>query len=184
MAIMSVTLALGASAQRGGSGKGGFYRGGHTRVIIAPRYGFGYGGFGYAYPYSGFSLGFGYPFFNYPYGYGFAPHYNSSYRLSNQIAAIRNDYKYRIKAARRDKSVSRSQRKQNVLELKSERERAIANAQMNYRQGRMNMNNQNRGMNNNQNPGTNNNQNPGTNNNQNPGTNNNQNPTSDDNQNS
>lgn len=153
--MMSLALVSGAYAQ-----KGGFYRG-HTRVIITPAIGFGYG---YGYPY--FSYGFGYPFFAYPYGYGLAPnYYRSSRALDGQIAAIRADYSYRIKAARKDKSVSKSERKQNILALKSEREKAIADAELNYRERRMNMN-QNRGMNNNQNPGTNNTQ-PGTNNNQN-----------------
>jgi hypothetical protein len=136
MIVASLALASGAFAQKGR----GYYRG-HTRVIIAPAIGFTYGGFAYGYPY------FGYPFFGYPYGYGFAP-YKPTSQLDAQIAAIRADYAYKIKAARKDKSVPKAERKQNILALKSEREQAVANAAKNFRNERMNMNNQNRGMNN------------------------------------
>lgn len=137
MMIVSLALASGAYAQKGR----GVYRG-HTRVIIAPAIGFTYG-FGYPLNY-----GFGYPYFGYPpYGYGFAP-YRPASRLDAQIAAIRADYAYKIKAARKDKSVPKAERKQNILALKSEREKAIANAAQNYRNERMNMYNQNGRMNN------------------------------------
>ena len=131
MIVASLALASGAFAQKGR----GYYRG-HTRVIIAPAIGFTYGGFAY-----------GYPYFGYPYGYGFAP-YKPTSQLDAQIAAIRADYAYKIKAARKDKSVPKAERKQNILALKSEREQAVANAAKNFRNERMNMNNQNRGMNN------------------------------------
>jgi len=140
MMVVSLALASGAYAQKGR----GFHRG-HTRVIIAPAIGFTYGGFGYGYPY--FNYGFGNPYFGYPYGYGFAP-YRPASQLDAQIAAIRADYAYKIKAARKDKSVPKAERKQNILALKSEREQAIANAVQNFHNGRMNMYNQNRGMNN------------------------------------
>jgi hypothetical protein len=154
MMVVSLALASATYAQKGR----GFYRG-HTRVIIAPAIGFGYGGFGYGYPY--FNYGFGYPFAPYPFGYGFAP-YRPASRLDAQIAAIKADYGYRIKAARKDKSVPKAERKQNILALKSEREKAIANAELNFREGRMNRYNQNNGTNNespdnNQNPGPNDN---------------------------
>jgi len=166
--MISLTLSMGALAQRKG-----FYAP-RTRIIVAP---FNYSvGLGFGYPY------FGYPIFGYPYGYGFFP-YNympmSSYSLNRQIAYIRNEYSYKIKAARKDKSVSKVQRKQNILALKSEREKDISNAEQNYRQRRMNYR---QGLNNNSNPGINNNQNQGNNNqnqgnnNQNPDNNNNQNP--------
>jgi hypothetical protein len=153
MMIMSLSLASGSYAQKGR----GFYRG-HTRVIIAPAIGFTYGGFGYASPY--FNYTFGYPYFGYPYGYGFAPYRHAS-QLDAQITAIRADYSYKIKAARKDKSVPKAERKQNILALKSEREKAIENAELNYRQERMNMYNQNGGMNN---GNSNNDQNPVQNN--------------------
>ncbi len=136
MIVASLALASGAYAQKGR----GYYRG-HTRVIIAPAIGFTYGGFGYGYPY------FGYPLFGYPYGYGFAP-YKPTSQLDAQIAAIRADYGYKIKAARKDKSVPKAERKQNILALKSEREQAVANAAKNFHNERTNMDNQSRGMNN------------------------------------
>ena len=150
MMIVSVSLASGAYAQK----SRGFHRG-HTRVIIVPAIGFSYGGFGYGYPY--FNYGYGYPFFAYPYGYGFEPYRPS--RLDAQITAIKADYGYQIKAARKDKSVPKAQRKKNILTLKSEREKAIANAEQTYRQERINMQNQNNGINN-KNPNSNQNQGP------------------------
>ncbi len=151
MMIVSLALASGTYAQKGR----GFHRG-HTLVIVAPAIGFSYGGFGYGYPY--FNYGFGYPAFGYPYGYGFAP-YRPASRLDAQIASIKADYRYQIRAARKDKSVSKAQRKQNILTLKSEREKAMGNEELNYRPGRMNMHNQNNGMHN-TNPDTNQNQGP------------------------
>lgn len=146
-------LSTGVFAQRKG-----FYAP-HMRVYVAPlNYGIG---FGYPYGY------FGYPLFGYPYGYGYSR--MSPYSLNRQIASIRTQYRYKIKAARKDKSVAKSQRKQEVLTLKSERESAINNAELNFRRQRMNYR---QGMNNNyyQNPGPNNN--PGTNNTPNSGNNN------------
>jgi hypothetical protein len=136
MMIVSLTLASGAFAQKGR----GFYRP-HTRVIIAPAVGFTYG-FGSPY----FSYGFGYPYFGYS-PYAFTP-YRAASGLDAQIAAIRADYAYKIKAARKDKSVPKAERKQNVLALKSEREKVIANAAEDYRHARMNMYNHNNGTNN------------------------------------
>lgn len=172
--MAALMLSTGVFAQRKG-----FYAP-HMRVYVAPlNYGIG---FGYPYGY------LGYPMFGYPYGYppyGYAP--MSSYSLNRQIASIRIQYRYKIKAARQDKSVSKSERKQDVLSLKSDREKAINNAELNFRKQRMNyrqrMNNnnyyQNPGSNNN--PGTNNTPNSGNNNNQN---NNNQNSNTDNSQNS
>ena len=167
-------LSTGVFAQRKG-----FYAP-HVRVYVSP---FNYGiGFGYPYGY------FGYPMFGYPYGYGYSR--MSSYSLDRQITSIRIQYRYKIKAARKDKSVAKSQRKQDVLSLKSDREKAINNAEVNFRRQRMNyrqrMNNnynyQNPGPNNN--PGTNNTPNSGNNNNGNNNQNNNQNTNQNNNQNS
>lgn len=156
--LISSTLSIGASAQHRG---GGHFGGGHTRIYVSPGYGYGLG-FGFGYPY------YGYPFFGYPYGYGFFPYGNgrmSSYTLNRQIASIKTQYRYKIKAARKDKSMTSSQRKQQVLLLKSDREKAINNAEANFRRQRMNYRQR---MNSNQNPGTNN---PDMNNNQNPNNN-------------
>ena len=146
--IMAIALALsaGAFAQKKG------VRPHHVRVYTYVTPAFGYG-FNYGYPF------YGYPYFGYPFGYGFSPYaYGpmSSYRLNAQINSVRSEYRYKIKAARKDKSVSKVQRTQNVLQLKSERENAIANVEKNFRTGRMNMMNNRQGTNNVQN-GTNSN---------------------------
>ncbi len=166
--IIALTLSAGAFAQKG-------VRPPHrarvfTHVYVTPAFGYG---FNYGYPF------FGYPYFGYPYGYGMYPYaYGpmTSYKLNAQINAVKSEYRYKIKAARKDKSVSRAQRKQNVLQLKSERENAIGNVQKNYYQRRMNRMTNPQGMNNpqNQQPETNNTQNQ-PNNNNNSGSNQNQN---------
>ena len=143
--LISITLGLGASAQR----KGGYYHVYRPRVIVSPSIGFG---FGYGYPY------FGYPHYGYPNPYGYR---GTPYKLSLEIQSIELDYKNQIRDARHNKSLSHSQRRQEIRSLKTERDQAILTAQQNFRYG--NMNNQNRGRNNNQNQAPNN-QNPGASN--------------------
>lgn len=147
--MIALTLSAGTFAQKG-------VRPPHrsrvfTHVYVTPAFGYG---FNYGYPF------FGYPYFGYPYGYGMYPYAygpRSSYRLNTQINAVKSEYRYKIKAARKDKSISSAQRKQNVLKLKAERENAIADVQTNYNKRRMNMYNQ-QGTNNTQNqPNDNNN---------------------------
>ena len=126
--LVSVTLSLGVSAQQKV-----YYHAYHPRVYISP---FSYG-FGFGYPY------FGYPYYGYPYGY---PYYGNRmpYKLSLEIQSIKTDYKNKIREARKDKSLSHSQRRQEIRSLKAERDQEIINAQRNFsRPGRMN----------NQNPG-------------------------------
>jgi hypothetical protein len=60
VAMMSTTS---VQAQRGGFHGAGFHGGGHSRVIIGPRVGFGFGRGYYGYPY-----GY-YGYYGYPYGY-------------------------------------------------------------------------------------------------------------------
>ncbi len=143
--MFAVTLSLGASAQHKG------FHAPRTRVYIAPSYSYGIGlGYPYfAYPY------LGYPYAGYPYfGYGY-PMYGSRpmpYKLNSQIQSIKTEYKYKIKAVRQDKSIPKMQRKQQILTLKSEREKDISTAEMNYHHPRINnrqgMNNQGQGMDN------------------------------------
>ncbi|MEO9022439.1 MAG: hypothetical protein ABI237_09295 [Ginsengibacter sp.] len=143
--MISLTLSLGASAQRKG------FHSSRTHVYIVPSISYG---FGFGYPY------FNYPYLGYPYfGYGY-PSYNSRpipYRLDREIQSIKMDYKYKIKAARKNKSISRAQRKQQILALKSDREKDISNTEINFHPQRMNnmqgMNNRNQQ--NNQQQGTN-----------------------------
>ena len=156
--LVSITLSLGVSAQR----KGGYFHSYAPRVIVAPSFGYG---IGFGYPFFGYPF-FGYPYYGNPYGYG-NPYANrgTPYKLSLQIQSIKTDYKNQIRETRHNKSMSHSQRRQEIRSLKTERDQAILTAEQNFRYG-----NQNRSRNNNQYQGPNN-QNPGTNN-QNPGANN------------
>ncbi len=146
--MVALSLCVGASAQKRG---GGFYHSyAAPRVVIAPSVGFGYG---YGYPAVG--LGFGYPFFGYPYyGYpnsGYRGNYGyggNSAKLALQIQSIKLDYKAQIKETRHNKSISHSERRAQIRNLKNEREQAIITAQENFRGGRMN-NYPNRSQNNN-----------------------------------
>lgn len=156
--LTSLTLSLGASAQRKG-----FYHGTGTRVYVVPSFNYGLNyGLVYGYPY------FGYPFYFNPYGYGYPYYGNSrgSYNLSLKIQSIKVGYRNKIQTTRNDKSISHAQRRQQIRTLKTEREQAIINAQRDYynnRQKRMNY--QNQGPNNNQQNQGGNNQNQGNGNN-------------------
>ncbi len=110
-----LTFALGAAAQYG--------------HLSAPRYSYGphisiVGGIGPFYP-------FYTPFYN-PYyqpGYGYRPRPT---RLDRQIADIKNEYKEKIWGAKHDKNLSRKERRQEVRNLKHERDQAITDAKLNY----------------------------------------------------
>jgi hypothetical protein len=111
--ILSMILVIGASAQHRG---GGHYYRPHTRVVV------GVGGYGY-YPYS--------PFYPNDYGYWNRPYYRPS-GLQLKIEDIKADYQDRIWSARHDDKLSRSERKQEIHRLKSERDHAIRDAERNY----------------------------------------------------
>lgn len=166
--MLAVTFSLGASAQK-------IARVPHTNIThvprqhsprvhfyVAPAY---YYGFNYGFPYYSYPFGFGYPYdFGYPY---FPYRYRSmSNMLNNQIQSIKNEYSYKIKATRKDKSLTKAEKKQEILNLKADREKDISVAEKNFRHQRMNMMNNQKGTNNNQNPAEDN-SNSGTNNNQN-----------------
>ena len=144
--LTSLTISLGASAQRKG---GGFFHGFSPRVVVVPSINYG---LGYGYPY------FGYPFYFSPYKYG-NPYYENgrmSYNLSMEIQSIKVNYRNKIREVRNDKSISHAKRRQEIRSLKGERDQAIADAQRNfYNNRRQRMNNQNPGINNNQNQGNN-----------------------------
>ncbi|MDP4283726.1 MAG: hypothetical protein Q8891_04845 [Bacteroidota bacterium] len=142
--IFSLTIfSLGVSAQR----EGGHHHSYSPRVVVVPSVGFG---FGYGYPFMG------YPYLGYPYPYNYmSPYYGvrkMPYNLSLEIQSIKIDYKTKIRNARNDKNLGHSQRRQEIRNLKSERDQAIINAQRNFNQRRMN--NQNRRHNNNEDSGT------------------------------
>ncbi|CAN5707535.1 hypothetical protein BH11BAC3_BH11BAC3_38550 [soil metagenome] len=122
-----MVLSFGVSAQR----KGGHYVAHNSRIIIRPSIGFG---LGYGYPYSG------YPYLGYgnPYGYGYGDqNFNRRmpYDLSLQIQSIEIDYKNQIKTTRHNKSISGPERRQEIRNLKTERDQAIIAAKRNFRKG-------------------------------------------------
>jgi hypothetical protein len=115
--VLSIMIVTAASAQYKGGGHywgGGRYYHPHTRVIVGV-------GAGYYSPY------YYYPF--YPtYGYG----YWTPSKLELKIQDIQADYKDRIYSVRHDKSISKSERKAMIRQLKSDRELAIRDAERNY----------------------------------------------------
>src|SRR5579864_8145556 len=114
--VMSLSLALGASAQRGFHG-GGYYYGG-PRVIVG-------GGF-YAPYYGPFYSPFYSPFYPYGYyGYGSRPS-----KLDMQIQDIKNDYKDRIWSLKQDKTLTHKEKRKQIRQLKQERDKDINDAKM------------------------------------------------------
>lgn len=125
----TVMLSLGASAQHRV-----YYHVYHPRVYISP---FSYG-YSYGYP-------FGYPYYGTPYSYGY-PYYQRRmpYKLESEIQSIKDDYKHQIREVRKDKSISHSKRRQEIRDLKNERDREIVDAEKNFWRSRR-MNHQNNG---------------------------------------
>ncbi len=114
--FFSLFLVLAASAQRGHYRGGGHYHGGRGHVIVSVG--------GYT-PYWGY--GYGYPWAYSPYYMNAAPS-----ELELKIEDIRADYQDKIWSARHDKSLSRSERKQIIHNLKRDRSKAIIQAKENY----------------------------------------------------
>lgn len=118
MVVMALGLTTGIFAQK-------VVRGGAHVVRVRPVIAVG----AYA-PFYGLGWGYG-PYWGNPY-------YNNIYmhsrptRLDLQIADIKNDYQQKISAARSDKSISKSERKQIVRDLKYAREQEIIAAKRNY----------------------------------------------------
>jgi hypothetical protein len=75
------------------------------------------------------------PFYS-PYPFYGAPIYSRPTRLENEIADIKADYNDRIWSAKHDNSLSRSERKREIRRLKSERDRAVRDAEFNYHRKR------------------------------------------------
>ena len=142
--VFSLSLSLAAAAQHKT-----YYHSYQPHVYVAPSVGFGFG-----YPYYGYP--FGYPYYG-PYGY-MNPYYNNNrmpYKLSLEIQSIKVDYKNKIRNARKDKSISHSARRQEIRNLKADRDEQIISAQQNFRQRRMNNNYQNNAPQNNSDNGSN-----------------------------
>jgi len=85
------------------------------------------------------SVGIGSPYYSpyyRPYPYYSTPIYSRPTRLDNEIADIKADYNDRIWSARHDRSLSKSERKAVIRRLKSERDRAVRDAEYNYHRRR------------------------------------------------
>ena len=117
--VVALGLAFGASAQRGH----GFSRGGGRVIIAGPRVGIGFG-------YSPFYSPFGYYPYGYPYGYNNG--YGRPSKLQLQVNDIKNDYADKIWSAQHDTNLSRKERRNEVHQLKVERDQAINDAKRNY----------------------------------------------------
>jgi hypothetical protein len=120
--ILSFGLVAGVSAQRHGIVGGGFRGGGYSyspRVVIG-------GGF-----YSPF-----YPYYGYynPYYLGYPGYANNGRpsKLTMKVEDIKSDYADRIYSVRQDKSLTGKDRRQQVRELKKERDQAIDDLESNY----------------------------------------------------
>jgi hypothetical protein len=117
--VLSIMIVTAASAQVKGGGHywgGGKYYHPHTRVIVGVGSGY-YSPFYYPY----------YPFYPYPYGYDVRPP-----GLQLKIKDIQADYKDRIYSVRHDRTISKSERKETIHQLKSDRDLAIRDAERNY----------------------------------------------------
>ena len=68
--------------------------------------------------------------------YSTPPVYSRPSELDMEISDLRADYNDRIWTVRHDKSISKSQRKAEIRRLKSERDRAIRNAEYSYQRSR------------------------------------------------
>jgi len=119
--IAAAMLSMSAFAQKGGHG-GGFR-------VIAPRPVIVMGA------YSPFYFGMS-PYFWGGYPYGFGPYgyyrYDRPTRLDLKIESIRNDYRLKIQSARNDNSITKSERKQNIRDLRHERNQDIITAKEQY----------------------------------------------------
>ena len=91
------------------------------------------------------SVGIGSPYYSpyrspfyrsYPYYSTPTPVYTRPSGLDMEIADIKADYNDRIWSARHDRSLSKSERKAEIRRLKSERDRAVRDAEYSYHRRR------------------------------------------------
>ena len=94
----------------------------HYHPVIRSSVGIGIGTYPYYSPF--------YSPYYYPYGGGVI--YRQPTRLENEIADIKADYNDKIWSARHDKSLSHSERRREVHNLKLERDKAMRDAEYNY----------------------------------------------------
>jgi hypothetical protein len=118
--MIALVITLGAVAQKRG---GGVYFRPRTYVVV--------GGGGY---YSPFYSPFYNPWYN-P-GYYGNTYYHRPTKLDMQVADIKSEYSDKIWSAKHDTSLSRKQRRQEVRQLKHNRDKEIMDAKMNYHRTR------------------------------------------------
>ena len=118
MFCVALVITASASAQ-----KNYRYRQAQPRVRTSISVGIGNG-------YSPYYSPFYRPYYR-PY-YGTPIYSRPASRLDNEIADIRADYNDRIWYTRNDKSLTKSERKHEIRRLKSERDRAIRDAEYSY----------------------------------------------------
>jgi hypothetical protein len=150
MILLTIGLALGVSAQK-------VVGRGHT-VVVRPHVSVGLG-WGYSPFYSPwYGYGFYSPFYYPPYGYnnGYRPS-----RLDRQIADIKSDYADRIKSVRMQDDMTGREKRQEIRQLRQDRDQAVVQAQKDYYHKRAGTNRpyNNNGSNNNRNDNDNNDQN-------------------------
>jgi hypothetical protein len=121
MMLMAVGIVSVASAQHVHVGGGIGYGGGAVIVRSYPAYGYGF--------YPGFYWGMGYPYWSYPYGY---PYGHVPTKLEAQVSGIKADYADRIASVKADNTLSRKEKRQQIRDLKKERDEAVANAVRGY----------------------------------------------------
>jgi len=125
--ILSFGLLAGVSAQRhgivGGGFRGGGFRGGG--YSYSPRAVIGGGFYSSFYPYYGYYN----PLYGYPQGY---MNNGRPSKLTLKVEDIKSDYADRIYSVRQDKSLTGKDRRQEIRELKKERDQAVDDLESNY----------------------------------------------------
>lgn len=117
MMLIALALTTGAVAQKVVRGGGHVVR--VKPVVVAT-----------VAPYYGWGMAY-HPYWGYLYYNSFYMHARPT-KLDLQIADIRNDYQQRISSARSDKSLSKSERKKIIRDLKYERDNEIIEAKRSY----------------------------------------------------
>lgn len=120
--LLSVGLAIGASAQKRVVVRGG--GGPYVRPRVSVGMGFGYGAF---YPYYGFAPWWGWGPSPYAYGYNARPS-----RLELAVQDIKQDYADRIKSVRLQDDMTGREKRQTIRNLRVERDKAVLQAQKDY----------------------------------------------------
>ncbi|HEV9036464.1 MAG TPA: hypothetical protein VGQ51_07590 [Puia sp.] len=137
--LLSLGVAMGASAQRGGHviahGGGGFHHAPvyhhhyfYPRSYVGVGFGFGYPwGYGFYNPWGwGPMYGYGaYP----PYYYG---HGSTPPQLAGEIQGIKDDYGQQIKDVKHDKALTHKEKRAKIDQLKLDRDATVTKARHDY----------------------------------------------------